>query len=76
MIQAKLSSVLNYGMTNAYHLVISTNKVRRNLIAQQSRFLADARNDRIIYSSTSLLKALMIQAKLDAELRNDFLLNA
>jgi hypothetical protein len=38
--------------TNEVNLVISTNEVRRNLIAQQARFLADARNDRIIYFDT------------------------
>ncbi len=50
MIQATLNAELrNDFWISAYHLVISTNEVRRSLIAQQARFLADARNDRIIY---------------------------
>jgi hypothetical protein len=50
MIQASLSAELrNDFLPSVYHLVISTNEVRRNLSTQEARFLANAQNDRIIY---------------------------
>ncbi len=43
MIQATLNSELrNDFLPSIYHLAISTNEVRRNLSAQEARFLADA----------------------------------
>ncbi len=36
-----------FTLSCTYQLVISTNEVRRNLTAQESRFLTDARNDSI-----------------------------